>query len=229
GAATEVLVLKGEVEAAPRNAEDQQPIVLREKEARRFATSGISSVHDSDQKFEELRQPVQLDRFVQPIGYAHWSFDETDGNVFKSSSFDLPFATAEARVEDGSDPSARIHTKGHTNGALRFDGSDFAQTAFAGLSDNSPYTICFWVKVPKEANLNNAYAMVAWGPSDPRFGTHPFHIAWNRKSDDGPMGVLRTDYARGYALGSTSLRDGKWHHIAVVFIPRDEGDSPVEV
>src|SRR2546430_10921000 len=163
GAATEVLVLKGEVEAAPRNAEDQQPIVLREKEARRFATSGISSVHDSDQKFEQLRQPVQLDRFVQPIGYAHWSFDETDGNVFKSSSFDLPFAAAEARVEDGSDPSARIHTKGHTNGALRFDGSDFAQTAFAGLSDNSPYTICFWVKVPKEANLNNAYAMVAWG------------------------------------------------------------------
>jgi len=229
GAATEVLVLKGEVEAAPRNADEQQPIVLREKEGRRFASSGVSSVHDSDEKFAQLRQPVALDRFVSPIGYAHWSFDEIAGNVFKADSFDLPFTTPAAEVELGSGDSGAIHGKGHAHGALRFDGNVFAKTAFPGLSGNEPYTICFWVKVPREASLSNAYAMVAWGASDPRFGSHPFHIAWNRKSDEGPMGVLRTDYGRGYALGSTPLRDGKWHHIAVVFIPRENADSPVEV
>ena len=41
--------------------------------------------------------------------------------------------------------------------------------------------------------------------------------------------MLRTDYGRGFAVGSTPLRDGRWHHIAVVFIPRDDADSPIEV
>jgi len=45
GAAAEVLVLKGEVEAAPKTPADQQPIVLREKESRRFATSGVTTLH----------------------------------------------------------------------------------------------------------------------------------------------------------------------------------------
>src|SRR4051812_26590346 len=120
GAATEVLVLKGEVEAAPRNTEDQQPIVLREKEARRFATSGISDVHDRDEKFEQLRQPVDLDRFVSPIGYAHWSFDATEGSTFNADAFDLPFTTGAAQVDPGPAPSSAIHVKGHTNHGLRF-------------------------------------------------------------------------------------------------------------
>src|SRR5438093_13273031 len=43
------------------------------------------------------------------------------------------------------------------------------------------------------------------------------------------MGLLRTDYGRGYAIGATPLRDGRWHHIAVVFILRDDAESPIEV
>ena len=39
GTAADVLVLKGEVEAAPKSTGDQQPFVLREKESRRFAAS----------------------------------------------------------------------------------------------------------------------------------------------------------------------------------------------
>jgi len=58
---------------------------------------------DSDQKFEALRQPVTLDRFVSRIGYAHWSFDEPDGRVFAAESFDLPFKTPPAQLEFGLD------------------------------------------------------------------------------------------------------------------------------
>jgi hypothetical protein len=43
------------------------------------------------------------------------------------------------------------------------------------------------------------------------------------------VGVLRTDYLGGYALGATPLRDGRWHHIAVVFVPDPDGRRPVEV
>src|SRR5207248_10357328 len=42
GTAADVLVLKGEVEAAPRTPANQQPFVLREKDYRRFAASGVS-------------------------------------------------------------------------------------------------------------------------------------------------------------------------------------------
>src|SRR5207249_9718908 len=31
------------------------------------------------------------------------------------------------------------------------------------------------------------------------------------------------------AVGATSLRDGRWHHVAVVFIPGDDSTSPIEV
>jgi ferric-dicitrate binding protein FerR (iron transport regulator) len=228
GAATEVLVLKGEVEAAPRTPGDQQPIVLREKDARRFANSGVSSVHDSEQKFEELRQPVGLERFVSPIGYAHWSFDETDTGTFKAESFGLPQSATDAVLDWSKSSPTPSHTKGHTQGALRFDGSVYARAAFPGISENSPHTVLFWVRVPKDANASNAYAMVAWGVNNKQLGSHPVHITWNRNASEGPWGVLRTDYGGGYALGSVQLRDGRWHHVAVVFIPRDDPTSPVE-
>jgi len=39
-----VLVLKGEVEADPGGDKEDGTIVLREKDARRFATSGVTDV-----------------------------------------------------------------------------------------------------------------------------------------------------------------------------------------
>jgi len=43
------------------------------------------------------------------------------------------------------------------------------------------------------------------------------------------VGVLRTDYSGGFALGSSSLREGRWHHLAVVFIPARDANTPAEV
>jgi hypothetical protein len=92
-----------------------------------------------------------------------------------------------------------------------------------------PHTVSFWVRVPADANLGNAYAMVGWGVNNPKLGSHPFHIAWNRNPGEGIVGALRTDYGGGFAVGATSLRDGRWHHVAVVFIPRDDAERPMEV
>src|SRR5439155_10403626 len=161
GAATDVVVLKGEVEAAPRTPADLQPVVLRERESRRFASSGISTLHNSDQKFEELSQPVALDRFIPPAGYAHWSFDESDGDFFAVENSGLALDPAGAEVKNaGGSSSVAYHARGHWKGALRFDGRLYARMAFPGISENSPHTVMFWVKVPKDAPLSNAYAMV---------------------------------------------------------------------
>jgi Concanavalin A-like lectin/glucanases superfamily len=40
---------------------------------------------------------------------------------------------------------------------------------------------------------------------------------------------LRTDYGGGFAVGSTSLRDGRWHHITVILIPGEDAKGFVEV
>jgi len=228
GTATDVMVLKGKVEAAPRTSTDPQPILLREKESRRFAASGVSNV-DGEERFDELTQAVDLDRYEAPFGYAHWSFDETEGAAFKAVTSGLPFNAPAARLDSTPSAASGIHAKGRFESALRFDGSRYATTAFPGMSEHASHTIVFWLKIPKEANLQSAYAMVAWGAINRNFGSHPFQICWNREAKDGPFGVLRTDYSRGYAIGTTPLRDGRWHHIAVVFIPRDDPARPVEV
>jgi len=231
GVATEVLVLKGEIEAQPNAGADQQPIVLREKESRRFATSGVSAVRDSEEKFAQFTQAVPLDHFIPPTDYMHWSFNEADGGVFKADASGAPFAAADLQLENIS-PSefATAHGAGRWGLALQFDGHLFAKAAFPDISENTPHTVAFWVKVPKDANLSTAYAMVAWSMNSKKFGSHPIHIGWNRNPNEGTVGVLRTDYGGGFALGSTPLRDGRWHHISVVLIPGEEdGKTFVEV
>src|SRR5262249_7955505 len=112
GTASDVLVLKGEVEAAPRSNGEQQPMVLRESECRRFATTGVSKVHSSDQTFGRPTESVQLDRFDSPGGYAHWSFDETAGAEFKVGNVALDHDAADASVQDSTAGGVEAHAKG---------------------------------------------------------------------------------------------------------------------
>jgi hypothetical protein len=232
GAATEVLVLKGEVEAQPKSTttDQQQSIVLREKEALRFGASGVTPVNDSDQKFAQFTQSVTLEHFIPPTDYLHWSFDESNGNIFAADASGTPFAAADLHLKNiPESATAGAHCLGHWGHALQFDGHLYAQAALPDISEDTPHTVVFWVKVPKDANLFNAYAMVAWGMDNKQFGSHPVHIGWNRNPNEGTVGVLRTDYGGGYALGSTPLRDGHWHHIAVVLIPGEDGSMAMQV
>ena len=230
GTAAEVLVLKGEVEAAPRAAPDQQPIVLRENESRRFAASGVSAIADSGQRFGALSQLVLAENLGAPTGYAHWSFDEIAGSYFKADVSRVSVGASGAQMEIVTDDSlAAAQSAGRHHRAVKFDGRLYATAAFPGMSANLPHTVVFWAKVPKDATLSNAYAMVAWGANSEKFGSHPFQICWNRNPSEGIVGALRTDYGRGFAIGATPLRDGRWHHIAVVFMPTTDPNRPIEV
>jgi Concanavalin A-like lectin/glucanases superfamily/FecR protein len=231
GPATEVLVLKGEVEAQPELPTDQQqPIVLRETEARCFTTSGVSVAHDTPQKIAQLTESVPLDHFIPLTDYMHWSFNELDGDVLAADDSGTPFSAADFHLKDAaSGVIVESHGPGHWQHALQFDGHMYAKAALPDISENTPHTVVFWVKVPRDANLSNAYAMVAWGVNSKNFGSHPVHIGWNRNPNQGPVGVLRTDFGGGFALGSTPLRDGHWHHIAVVLIPGEDANTSMQV
>ena len=225
----EVFVLKGKVEASARDAADQRTIVLHENQSRHFAPSGISNVSDRKEKFAHFNQPVPLDHFAATTEYVHWSFDEAGGDVLKADAFGEPLSRFDARLAEVSDAVlATVRTEGRWQHALRFNGHLFAKAAFPGISGTSPHTVAFWVKVPEDASLSSAYAMVAWGANSKKLGSHPVHIGWNRNPTEGTVGVLRTDYGGGFALGATPLRDGRWHHVAVVFVPGEDVNTPVE-
>jgi hypothetical protein len=160
----------------------------------------------------------------------HWSFDEQEGEVFKAEAAGVAVSASEARLNQlGDAGAAAAHCTGRRNGGLRFDGHHYATACFPGIADYAPHTVVFWVKVPRDSSLGNAYAMVAWAGHGGKYGSHPIHIGWNRNPNEGAIGVLRTDYGGGYAIGATPLRDGRWHHIAVVLLPRDDPDNPLAV
>jgi len=228
--AADVLVLKGEVEATPQQPSVQESILLREYEARRFAHGGMSDVSDSASKFAHFNQPLALERPAQEVSYVHWSFDEAAENRFPADAFDTPLDGFAARIEPAGPAATRVAAaEGRWNRGLRFDGRLFARAGFRGLSASTPRTIAFWVRIPEDAQLSSAYAMVAWWAESEGLGARPVHISWNRNPNEGQVGVLRTDYSGGFALGSSSLRDGRWHHLAVVFIPARDANTPAEV
>jgi len=227
---TDVLVLKGEVEAAPRSSGDQDTILLREKESRRFASSGVSAVRDSERKFAFFNQPLALDRFVPTTRFVHWSFDDNAGDVLRADAPGMTASAFDAQLLS-VDPTARgtIHPEGRRGRALHFDGKLQARANFPGISGSLPRTVAFWVKVPEDAQLSDAYSMVTWATNVGKLGNRPVGISWNRRPNDGPLGALRTDFGGGCAMGTTSLRDGRWHHVTVYFAPGDDPDAPVQV
>ncbi len=226
--AAEVLVLKGEVEAAPRGG-SQEAILLREKEARRFATTGISEVPDRERKFALLHGPLQLDRMVPPTRLAHWSFDEPAGALVRAEAGGAASADLAAQIYSAADLAA-ARTEGRRGRALRLDGERYARTTLPGISGGTPHTISFWIRVPEDAPLSEAYSMVTWATRSKKLGNRHAGINWNRDRTEGPLGALRTDFRGGHAIGTTSLRDGRWHHIAVSFSAGDEQpDAPVQV
>ncbi|MEO6003382.1 MAG: LamG-like jellyroll fold domain-containing protein [Opitutus sp.] len=226
---TDVLVLKGEVEAAPRSADDQNTILLKESDARRFEVSGVSTVSKNAENFARFAEFEPVNRFSSDFHYAHWSFDETSTPMLGRYAGAVTNREITGALEGAPANLAQARTGGQWQQALRFDGELRARTSFPGLSELTPHTISFWVKVSEDSPLSDAYAMVAWRANTPRLAYRPVQISWNRNPNEGALGALRTDFSGGCALGTTSLRDGRWHHVTVVVTPNEEASIPLQV
>ncbi len=232
--ATEVFVLKGSVETVSTDAASHEPIVLREKESRRFKRGVTSAVSDSEKKFARLSKPHAFERSATPTNFVHWSFDEAEGNTARADvfglagSFDAQLGTGTETVSASS--LADAHVDGRWSRALHFDGKIFAHAPMPDLASDSARTVAFWVKVPEDAPLASS-SILAWGSREKgkRKTTVPFaQIGWNRHPTQGTPGALRTDFGHGLAIGATPLRDGRWHHIAVVFVPAKRHDQIIQ-
>ena len=225
GAGAELLVNKGEVEAAPRGGETET-ILLRENEARRFAASGISEVTDRERKLTLFDAPLAFERLRSSGRFAHWTFDEANDPAHGDGT--LLVANESTLQAVGEPLASATRSEGRWNRALHFDGQRYASARVPGISGSTPRTIAFWVKVPIDAQPLDTW-MIGWGTQLSKLGKRPVHIGWNRRPSEGALGALRTDFGGGHAVGTTNLRDGHWHHVAVFFAPGDDPHSPVQV
>ncbi len=219
---TEVYVLQGAVEVAPRDSSGREPLVLREKQSRRFAQSGMSEVADREQKVNRFVNRISLERLTRPASYVRWSFDEAGGNIAPAETFgaargafDLQLSGAGARVD------------GRWERALAFDGTFGARAAFPGIGQRRARTAAFWVQAPADAALPESGSVLAW----PLHGKDPraIEVAWNRNPNQGPLGALRTRVGRVHFVGSTPVRDGQWHHVAIVYLPTQKSAATAQI
>ena len=215
GGAAEVFVLKGAVEVQPRNQAGgsvQPRSVLREKQARRFAKAGASDVRDGDGKFQRFAAKIAVERMAHPLNYVRWSFDEGAGDI----------ATAATNTSNGSEihlgnsDAQKSHwTRGQWGGALQLDGQPAVQAKLSGEVGRGVRSVACWVKLPAEAQVSGTQSFLALPLNrQPQTWTE---FSWNSMPGDGVLGALRMQTRQGSAIGTTPLRDGKWHHLAAIF------------
>ncbi|MCC6354105.1 MAG: FecR domain-containing protein [Verrucomicrobiae bacterium] len=222
--AAEVIVLKGSVEAAAGG----EPVILREKEARRFAKTGATEIGDHDHRIERLAQRLTLDVPPAPLAFARWSFDGDDEEIAASQVSGLSPVRAIFRAEP---KRLAARTEGRWGRALRCDGAFSATASLSGIAPDSARTVAFWVRLPADAPLVGGGTFVAWKekPRSKKGGSPATLLAWNRHPGQGAIGALRADRGPDAIVGNTSLRDGAWHHVAATLVPTGRGGKQFHV
>jgi hypothetical protein len=222
---TEVHVLEGEVEAVPHN-QDVAQFRLKEKEAARIGSDdGVATLAADPHRFVRRLPDIGED----DPGYLYWNFDEGSGDVAVGIANRLSPEPVDARlstIEKNRQPASWI--PGVRGSAISFDGKDdFLQTQFPGIGGSHARTVAFWVRVPTDWKNHSGYGIVSWGSYE--YDGATWQISANPEAKDGPLGRLRIGILGGQVIGTTDLRDGEWHHVAVVMYGGEAADVATHV
>lgn len=226
---TELHVIRGEVELNPKRGS---------RESLRLAKDNITRVGQDGILEEQARYVVAdfgevaaPDAALMPENYLHWSFDAISppDSLFPETGLrpqsTPPYPASTVKLEH--DASAAL-ISGPFGSAVKLDGATVLSTRFPGYSGSSARTIAFWLLIPPDTPDQYSYSILSWGAPAPHQGGK-WQVAWNVGKDNaGRKGAIRTEVQNGFSIGSTDLRDGKWHHVAIVF-PGGKGASTRDI
>ena len=214
-----VKVIDGEIRAyAETENGETEELLLKQDQAVHIDDQASAAFSPADDFSPEAFH--DWSRFLKPVAdYVHFSFDEGGKEIVTSDAWgegtEVGFNNAMPTA--AFMPVSRVGVYGE---ALRFTGKgDYMETDLEGIPGSRPRTVACWIKVPPKQH-GTAIAIVSWG--QPRKGER-WQIGINHNVAFGVLGAVRTDFSHGFVTGATDLRDGRWHHIASVYIG---GNSP---
>jgi hypothetical protein len=209
----ETHVLEGEVEAIPDGGEK---VLLKKNDALRFDGHGGERIA-ADRGSFYTSLPPEHSGAPRAI---HWTLDGSAGEVrgFPEMDYGMKLRAMEA----GRPPAA---VPGVFGSAFAFDGKGgYAESDFPGIGGREPRTVSFWVKVPRDFSVFEGFGIVSWGQFEGTNHGGVWQVSINPLEDDGPVGHLRVGAHGGQIIGATDLRDGEWHHVAVVLYESSQAD-----
>ncbi|BCU79265.1 LamG-like jellyroll fold domain-containing protein [Luteolibacter sp. LG18] len=206
---TETHVLEGEVEAFPNGG---GKVKLTRDKALRFANGGESIPADLGE-FYTAMPPTH----AKTVNQVHWPLDTIANATTPAVSDGMLPGPKEFRLLSRGTFPPPYASEGVYGHALRFDGNQaYAESDFRGIGGAAPRTVSFWVKVPKDFQTEEGFAIVSWGNFVSEHPGGVWQIAVNPLPVDGPIGRIRVGTHQGQIVGSTDLRDDQWHHVAAV-------------
>ncbi|PQO43487.1 LamG-like jellyroll fold domain-containing protein [Blastopirellula marina] len=232
---SDIVVLEGEVRVGSRIGLDAKEQVLAVNQAVRVRMDEpeITPI-DLPQDWSQL-VPLKSFTSKNSVPYYLWRFDDADEQAlgtWAEEGWNPDQKTFPATSEQEADASGGVirSVAGVFGRAIWMNGrGDFLQTELPGIAEDHPRTICFWVRIPKNALPEQAYSMISWGDWSKLGGK--FQVGWNAQQfvKAGVQGAIRTEISGGYVIGSNDLRDGQWHHVAIVYLGGTEEETQGDI
>jgi hypothetical protein len=220
----EVHVLQGSVKALPKTGHSKM-ISLKQSEGLRIDSRRANRITAQERNFLTEFPPAP----TPDAGFILWNFDDPPGSLCTNSGRGLAESLASAEMRSAS-PAGTLPTRvpGFRGMGIALDGrDDYLESAFKGIPGSGARTVSMWVRVPKNLNPRESYALISWGEVSGS-GT-AWQISVNPDPNDGPLGCLRAGTGGGAVVGTTELRDDQWHHIAVVMYGGPEASTATHV
>lgn len=202
-------VIEGEIEAGPSGAPEMKRFLQNEGARVENGKMVLSPT-------EAVMNPMQLpSREISELPKGvHWTFDKTKKGAFLDEGNGNPISIRGTKDRRYSNSPHTVN--GVFGKALHFDGGNrIAVSPYRGVEGNNARSVAFWIKLPPVGNLEAPNGIVSWGENKP---ASKWQIAWNAGGEQGALGALRVEFGDGYAIGSKDLCDGRWHHVAVVYL-----------
>ena len=210
---TDIHVLDGKVEA--RAIGTTTWVTLKKSQATRIADGALTPIQFRAGGWP-ARPKTQRNRPLPAS--VHWTLDGfTGGQTLDAAGIHPLWMDSDGSKALRSD---RL-ISGVKGQALSFNGKD--QSAFStyrGISGNGPRAVSFWVSIPPDAPHRYPNGIVSWGSTKE---SSKWQVCWNN-GDQGTIGAPRVEFGNGYIIGTTDLRDGTWHHVAVVYLGGSDSD-----
>ena len=222
---TQTEVFEGKVKV--RASGDGQQMVLTENEKFSTTRSGWQKTLGINANAFVTNLPPQS---ASRISHIHWPLDENTGTTTAPIG-DLLAPDSQPALLRNFNPLNQAPpqwVEGAYGSALSFNGQgQTLETFYPGPVGDSARTVAFWLRLPKDFDPEQGYGIISWG--DLAEEGNAWQISINPYKHEGPVGMLRVGIFPSLVTGSTDLRDGRWHHCAVVLYKDERDDNRIPI